>query len=191
MTTNKNKLSKYLSVTEASALLGISREAVLKRIKTGNLKAERIGHIFAIPKNEPSLDKSPLSINKKKQLEKDVQKTLKEYREAKGKLSKFNQIKQNILRRKIIEVIKKSPDRDYIKSISLFGSYLHGDETENSDIDLLFEMRKTMSLFEIIDVKHSLEKKLGRKVDFVEKGSVISQLKNKIIPEAKIIYEYK
>lgn len=88
MTTNKHKLSKYLSVTEASALLGISREAVLKRIKTGNLKAERIGHIFAIPKNELGIDGEALSAKQKEILEAGVKKTVKDYGEALEKLGK-------------------------------------------------------------------------------------------------------
>ena len=94
------------------------------------------------------------------------------------------------LKQKIIEAVETDPNRDYIQSISLFGSYLHGEEKKDSDIDLLFEMRKTMSLFRIIDMKYNLEKKLGKKVDLVEKDSVIPQLKDKIIPEAQKIYDF-
>ena len=39
---------KYLSTSEAAKLLGISRVAVLKQIKTGHLKAMRIGRNYAI-----------------------------------------------------------------------------------------------------------------------------------------------
>jgi len=39
----------YLGTTEAAALLGITRQAVLKRIRTGALEARRIGHRYAIP----------------------------------------------------------------------------------------------------------------------------------------------
>ena len=92
---------------------------------------------------------------------------------------------------KIKEAINSDPNKDYIKSISLFGSFLHGDANPNSDIDLLFEMRKTMSLFQIGGVQYNLEKALDRKVDLVEKNSVIPQLKDKIILGAKKIYERK
>ena len=80
------------------------------------------------------------------------------------------------LKQKIIEAVRTSPYRDYIQSISLFGSYLHGEEKADSDIDLLYETRKTMSLFEIGGMKYRLEHKLGHKVDLVPKGSVIPQL---------------
>jgi len=90
---------------------------------------------------------------------------------------------------KVREVVESDPNKDYIQSISLFGSYLHGKNRPDSDIDLLFEMRKTMSLFQIGGMQYRLEQTLGRKVDFVEKDSVIPQLRDKIIPGAKKIYE--
>ncbi len=90
---------------------------------------------------------------------------------------------------KIKETIEKDPSRDYIQSISLFGSFLHGVHRPDSDIDLLLEMRKTMSLFRLSSVQERLEKSLGKKVDLVEKDSLIEQLKTKIIAESKKIYE--
>ncbi len=91
----------------------------------------------------------------------------------------------------VAEVMQEAPDAKNIKSISLFGSFLHGDNNDKSDIDLLFEMNKTMSLFEIGGIHYQLEQKFGRRVDFVPKNSVIRQLRDKIIPEAEKIYERK
>lgn len=95
------------------------------------------------------------------------------------------------IKKGVAEAIQEDPNKDYIQSISLFGSFLHGDYTDESDIDLLFEMRKTMSLFTIGGMQHRLEDTLGRKVDFVEKDSVIPQLKDEILSEAVKIYERK
>lgn len=85
----------------------------------------------------------------------------------------------------------EDPKKDYIQSISLFGSYLHGKPKDDSDIDLLFEMRKTMSLFEIFNVQHNLEKKLGREVDFIEKDSLDKYIRDDVLAGAKKIYERK
>lgn len=90
---------------------------------------------------------------------------------------------------KIREVVEEDPNKDYIKAIYLFGSFSRGDETNNSDVDLLFETHKTMSLFKMGGMQYRLEEKLGRKVDFVPKNSVIPQLKEEIISGAKKIYE--
>ena len=79
----------YLSVTEASELLGITREAVLKRIHAGKLKAERIGHIFAIPKSELGISNGEaLSEHQKNIIEAGVKKAVKEYGETLRKLGK-------------------------------------------------------------------------------------------------------
>ena len=89
----------------------------------------------------------------------------------------------------VAEAIREDPYGDHIRSVSLFGSFLRGDNTPESDIDLLFEMRKPMSLFQIGGMQYRLEQSLGKKVDLVEKDSVIPQLRDEIIPGAKKIYE--
>ncbi len=79
----------YYSVTEAAKVLDITREAVLKRIHAGKLKAERIGHIFAIPKSELSATlPDKLSESQKKTIEEGVKKTVKEYGEVLKKLGR-------------------------------------------------------------------------------------------------------
>lgn len=90
---------------------------------------------------------------------------------------------------KVREAIEDDPNKDYIQSIYLFGSFLHGDADKDSDVDLLYKTRKTMSLFEIGGMHHRLEVKLGRKVDFVPRNRVINQLKEKILSEAIKVYE--
>ena len=92
---------------------------------------------------------------------------------------------------KVKEAMKSAPNREYIQNIYLFGSFLHGDAKESSDVDLLFETDKTMSLFKIFDTQHHLENKLGRKVDFIEKDSIDKYIKDEVIAEAKKIYGKK
>ncbi len=89
------------------------------------------------------------------------------------------------------QVMREEPDADLIKSVSLFGSFLHGDHRPDSDIDLLFEMRQTMSLFQIGGIQYRLQEKLGRKVDFIPKDSVIPELRKEIIHTAEKLYEKK
>jgi predicted nucleotidyltransferase len=48
-----------------------------------------------------------------------------------------------------------------------------------------------MSLFQSGGLQYRLEQKMGRKVDFVPKNSIIHQLRDKIISDAKVIYERK
>lgn len=41
---------QYVSTTELAKILGVSRIAIYKRVKKGQIKATRIGRSFAIPK---------------------------------------------------------------------------------------------------------------------------------------------
>lgn len=96
---------------------------------------------------------------------------------------------QEILKQKIIEAIESDPNKDAVKSVSIFGSYLHGTQKVNSDIDLLLELEKTVSLFTLAEIQLNLEEKLGIKVDLVEKESLSKYLKPRILKEAKKVYE--
>ena len=93
------------------------------------------------------------------------------------------------LKQKIIQAVETDPHKDVIKSISIFGSYLHGDQKPNSDIDLLLELEKTVGLFTLAAIQINLEEKLGIKVDLVEKGSLSKYIKDDVLGEAQKVYE--
>ncbi len=59
-----------------------------------------------------------------------------------------------------------------VKEINLFGSYVRGEETSVSDVDILVEFEKPIGL-KIVDLKDYLERILGIKVDVVSKKAVI------------------
>ena len=56
----------------------------------------------------------------------------------------------------------------------LFGSYARGEESQESDIDLMVEFKtdKNYSFFDLLDIAFFLEKKINIKVDIVEKGFI-------------------
>jgi hypothetical protein len=63
---------------------------------------------------------------------------------------------------------------------SLFGSVVRGEQTEESDIDILIEFPKGKSLIDLIDLEMKLEQTLGRKVDLLTYNSVSPYLKEYI-----------
>ena len=70
----------FFSTSEVAKLLGISRIAVFKKIKSGAIKARRIGRNFAVDKKDlPEVLGSVLREDKKQEIEKSVKKTVKEY----------------------------------------------------------------------------------------------------------------
>ncbi|KKU44377.1 MAG: polymerase beta domain protein region protein [Berkelbacteria bacterium GW2011_GWA2_46_7] len=88
----------------------------------------------------------------------------------------------------VAEAIREDPYGASIRSVSLFGSFLSGKNKSDSDVDLLFETRRIMSLFQIGGIHYRLEQKLGRKVDFIPKNSLDKYIKKGVLSEAKIIY---
>ena len=76
---------------------------------------------------------------------------------------------------KLFSQIKRFFDVDKrVKRAWLFGSVSRGEATNDSDIDIMIEFnkRKKYSMFDLIDIAHTLEKKIKRKVDLSEKGSL-------------------
>lgn len=74
----KNK--QYYSTGELAKILGISRVAVLKKIKKGQLRAEKIGRNFAISKKELEIILGgSMSKKDKNIIDRAVRKTVKEY----------------------------------------------------------------------------------------------------------------
>lgn len=88
------------------------------------------------------------------------------------------------IKSKIKEILKKYK----IKKAGLFGSYVRGEQKKSSDIDILIEPTKDMSLLDISGLKIELEEVLGKKVDIVSYKYIHPYLKDKILKsEVKII----
>ena len=73
-----------------------------------------------------------------------------------------------------------------IRSIELFGSYIHGQQTKKSDLDLLVEFDDTMSLslFDLVGIENELSALVGVPVDLVEKNAIRPALRRRILDEA-------
>ncbi len=72
--------STYISIPELAGILGISRVAVYRKVKKGQIKATKIGRNYAIDRKsvETILGKT-LAEEDKKQIDAAVKKTVKEY----------------------------------------------------------------------------------------------------------------
>lgn len=77
------KRSEYISISQFAEILGVSRIAVYKKIRKGQIKAIRIGRSFAIPKKYlTDIIGKTLSEKDKKIIDEAVKKTFKEYGEV-------------------------------------------------------------------------------------------------------------
>lgn len=57
------------------------------------------------------------------------------------------------------------------RTVELFGSAARGDETAESDIDVMVELERGRSLLDLIALANDLEETFGRKVDVIEKSA--------------------
>jgi len=81
------------------------------------------------------------------------------------------------IKEKAIPILKEAG----IKRSSLFGSYIRGEQTEDSDIDILVDFPKGKSLFDFVEVKVKLEDVFGKKVDLIEYDRIKPRLKEYIL----------
>jgi excisionase family DNA binding protein len=74
---------KMFSTTELAKILGISRIAVYKRIKKGQIKAVKYGRDFVIERKDiGDILQKELTEAQKKEIDQAVRKTVKEYGET-------------------------------------------------------------------------------------------------------------
>ncbi len=71
-----------------------------------------------------------------------------------------------------------------IKKIGLFGSYVKGEETSESDIDILVDMPSSFDLY--YDLKEFLEKSFGKSIDLGMEKNIRKLIRSKI--EEDIVY---
>ena len=71
-----------------------------------------------------------------------------------------------------------------VKNLEVFGSYVHGEQKSNSDLDVLVEFSKTIDLFKYLELENYLSEKLGVKVDLVMKDSLKPRIKDRILNDA-------
>ena len=87
--------------------------------------------------------------------------------------------------------------QNHILELSLFGSILRDDFREDSDIDILVvfdrDAKPHLSLMDLVGIQYQLEALFDRKVDLIEKRSVINShnwiRRNNILNTAQIIYK--
>jgi hypothetical protein len=87
------------------------------------------------------------------------------------------------LKNKIIPILL----RNDVKKAAVFGSFVRGEQKENSDIDLLIEFKGKKSLLDLAGLKIELEEALKRKVDVLTYNSLHPLLKDRILQEQKVI----
>jgi predicted nucleotidyltransferase len=68
-----------------------------------------------------------------------------------------------------------------VKRAALFGSYARGDNRPDSDVDILVELPKGLSLLDVVSIKLQLEQQLQRSVDLVEYHTIKPRIRASVL----------
>lgn len=71
-----------------------------------------------------------------------------------------------------------------IQTLEVFGSWVHGDASPESDLDLLVTFRKNPGLIQLGEIQYAISDALGRKVDLVLRDSLKPRLRPSILDHA-------
>ncbi len=94
--------------------------------------------------------------------------------------------KEDVLRQ--LKTLK--PDllaRFKVKEMGLFGSFVRGQESESSDVDLLVDFEDGADLFDLVGLGEFLEGHLRRRVDLVSKRALREEIRDQVLKEAAMI----
>ena len=74
-----------------------------------------------------------------------------------------------------------------LKSIGIFGSYIKGEESINSDLDILVDFSNPIDLFKFLELEEELQNICSLKVDLVSVKSLKRDIGRQILSEVQDI----
>jgi uncharacterized protein len=86
---------------------------------------------------------------------------------------------------RLIEICQQND----VSFVGLFGSMARGDDTPQSDIDILVKFTSRKSLLKTVKLERELRTSLGRNVDVLTEASINPHLREGIMRDLRILYE--
>ena len=94
---------------------------------------------------------------------------------------------ENVDKKDIFDKISRMLKGREAKRIAVFGSFARGEETPESDIDILVEFSEQKSLLDLVRIERELSELLGMKVDLLTEKSISPYLIDDIKREMEVI----
>ena len=85
------------------------------------------------------------------------------------------------------EVIRQVVERHHARNPRIFGSVLHGQDTDGSDLDILVDTTEETSLFDIGAIRAELTELLGVEVDVLTPAALPDRWKTQVLNEAQAV----
>ncbi len=74
-----------------------------------------------------------------------------------------------------------------VKEISIFGSFVRGQQTDVSDVDVLVEFAPDATFFDLVRLALFLEETLQRQVDVIPKDSLRPEIRDMVLRERVLV----
>jgi len=91
----------------------------------------------------------------------------------------------------IKEVLQKHKselrDQYGLKEIGIFGSYVRGEQNEESDLDILVELDKPVGFVRFLKLENALSQLLGVRVEIVTKKALKPHIGKRILQEVRYV----
>ena len=82
------------------------------------------------------------------------------------------------------DAIRQIVERHHAKNPRIFGSVLHGRDTDESDLDILIDTTEETSLFDVGAIRTELTELLGVEVDVLTPDALPDRWKMEVLNEA-------
>lgn len=70
-----------------------------------------------------------------------------------------------------------------VTELGIFGSYVRGEQTEKSDVDVLIDYEKAPTLFKLVELRSYLNELMGMEVDVVTKKGLKPRIRERVLSE--------
>ncbi len=74
-----------------------------------------------------------------------------------------------------------------VKKLGIFGSYVRGEQKEDSDVDILVTFEEHVSILKLVSFENYLQDITGIKVDVIPEKSIRPELRDIILNEVNYI----
>ncbi len=78
-------------------------------------------------------------------------------------------------------------DKYHVHTLGIFGSYIHNEQSDDSDLDILVDFTAPISLFEFIDMEEELSELLNAKVELVSRNALKPYIGRRILSEVQLV----
>jgi uncharacterized protein len=75
-----------------------------------------------------------------------------------------------------------------VARLRVFGSVARGEDSPQSDVDLLVEFTKPKSLVDLVGIEFEFGEALGRRVDLLTPASLSPYMRDQVLSEARDVY---